>query len=240
MKTTDVGLCAACAQRAHATTVRAAPTDPDAVARALGLLAAGDDTYRCASCNLAHRTTHDGEGFIVTKATMQCPRCRSIDVDLDLDKSVFEQKHLQCRACRHSGYADNYDDEWDARGFGCPRCFGTDASAAWGAMRASREATVVQESHFSVHVTSCTCGQHYVEVFMERIDWRGGDDDQTWCMFPIRQDEYLRLAASAEPDVERVVAELAGERRFLVRARDEQDVMAAWWREGGFMIGPHD
>ncbi len=127
------------------------------------------------------------------------------------------------------------------KSFGCARCFGTDAGTAWTAMRATREATVVQESHFSVHVAKCDdCGQRFIEVFMERIDWRDGDDDQTWCLFPVQPDEVATLRASAEADIEPVVNTLARGRRFLVRARGSAGAMQSWWREDGFTVGPHD
>ena len=57
-----------------------------------------------------------------------------------------------------------------APAFGCARCSGEDAAAAWGATQSKRGPTLVQESHFSIRLTECSCGQAFVVVFTERID----------------------------------------------------------------------
>lgn len=124
--------------------------------------------------------------------------------------------------------------------FGCERCFGEDAARAWKASQATRTHTFVQESHFSVHVTACDCGQRFVTVFMERLDWNGGEDDQTWLVLPVREDEARQLDATAPDDVPRAVTAMGAGRRFLVRSFPTGGALSAWWRESGFGIGPHD
>jgi hypothetical protein len=174
--------------------------------------------------------------------TLVCPACRATDVDVDLARSVFEQKLLRCRACGLEEYADAYeiDDRWrGAAAFGCARCAGDDAAVAWQATRA-RERSLVQESHFGVHVARCACGQRFVEVFLERIDWVHGDDDQTWLLAPIGDDDVARLLAADEADVPRVATDAARDRRFVVRGWTKDGAVACWWRDGGFAIGPHD
>ncbi len=122
------------------------------------------------------------------------------------------------------------------RSFGCGRCGGDDAAIAWTASQAERIASYVQESHFGVHVSRCRCGQHFVTVFTERIDWQGGEDDQTWLVLPVSAEELPRI--EAEPH--RSLPVLGADRRFLVRSFPTGGSVSCWWRQGGFAIGPHD
>ena len=73
--------------------------------------------------------------------------------------------------------------------FGCSRCRGDDAAAAWTASRATRLRSLIEESHFSVQLTACRCGQRFATVFTERVDWSGGEDAQDWLMLPLTRDE---------------------------------------------------
>ncbi|MEW5737603.1 MAG: hypothetical protein AB1938_01690 [Myxococcota bacterium] len=123
---------------------------------------------------------------------------------------------------------------------GCEACTSADAMAAWEAMRARRGKSLVQESHFGVHLTQCACGQRFVVVFTERIDWQGGEDDQTWLSAPVTAEEASRLERALEADVPRAATEVATGRRFLVRSHPPGSPLSAWWCEDGFAIGPHD
>lgn len=124
--------------------------------------------------------------------------------------------------------------------FGCERCFGEDAALAWKASQATRLRTFDQESHFGLHLTACSCGQRFVTVFTERIDWVGGEDDQTWLVLPVRDEESDRLEASPSDAVPGLVTAMGQGRRFLVRSFPTGGALSAWWRESGFGIGPHD
>lgn len=123
---------------------------------------------------------------------------------------------------------------------GCPRCTDPDAPAAWTALTTTRVATLEQESHFSLQLTACTCGQPFAVVFTERIDWQGGEDDQTWLALPITTDERARLETCPDDARRRLLSQLGFARRFLVRAFPTHGDLTAWWRDGGWAIGPHD
>ncbi|MFZ5439051.1 MAG: hypothetical protein ACOZQL_03535 [Myxococcota bacterium] len=123
---------------------------------------------------------------------------------------------------------------------GCSRCFGDDAATAWTASRTARLRALVEESHFSLQLTACPCGQRFVSVFTERIDWQGGEDDQTWLVVPVTAEESARLETLAEGELARAVTECARGRRFLVRSFPTGGTLGVWWRDGGFLIGPHD
>ncbi len=84
--------------------------------------------------------------------------------------------------------------------FGCPRCSGPDAASVWEAHRADRRiADLVEESHFSLRLLACpACGQSFLKVFTELIDWQGGDDSQCWCLLPLTPEECDQLLAAGE------------------------------------------
>lgn len=123
---------------------------------------------------------------------------------------------------------------------GCTRCLGDDTAAAWDAMHTARGASLLQESHFGIRLTACACGGQFAIVFTERVDWKDGDDDQDWLAVPITEDEATRLAACDEPALPSTLTDIARGRRFLVRSHPSGASMKLWWRDGGFMIGPHD
>lgn len=120
---------------------------------------------------------------------------------------------------------------------GCARCAGPDATAAWAALHAVHEASPVREVHFGIDVKRCACGQPWVVVFAERVDYRDGDDDQTWLAVPVTNAEVAVLTTCEPSRLSRAVAELGRDRRFLLRSNASGP---ASWREGGFAIPPHD
>lgn len=246
--------CAACASRERVTSVRnnfIGPCDTT-----LGLVLVEGDVYACPACDVRYRREveeatmfHDYDMVTFTRLdppparVCRCPNCGSTSAHPDEARSRLEFTHMQCDACGHGGLVDSLrrDEEWyPEREAGCARCAGPDAAAAWTAMQARRLAARVEESHFSVRFTQCSCGQRFAVVFTERIDWKGGEDDQTWLSLPVGADEHARLMACAENDVPRLVTEIGRGRRFLVRSYPTGGALSAWWRDSGFAIGPHD
>jgi hypothetical protein len=150
---------------------------------------------------------------------------------------VLERGHRRARA--YDRVVETTDRK-PPQDYGCTRCFGDDAGAAFDAMIATRVRSLVQESHHGVQITACTCGQRFVMVFTERIDWEGGEDPQDWLMLPIDEAEASRLSACEEAELPGVLAELGRARRFLVRTFPSHESIRAWWSMGGFAIGPHD
>jgi hypothetical protein len=117
----------------------------------------------------------------------------------------------------------------------CARCSSDDAATAWDAMCTRHVQSLVEESHFGIQIVACRCTQHFVKVFTERIDWKEGNDDQDWLVFPVSPAEVARLQACAENHLVSLVGELGRGQRFLVHSNSN-----SWWRNEGFMIGPHD
>lgn len=170
---------------------------------------------------------------------------------------------MHCPTCGHGGLVDSWqrDDEWfvdvdlAAHGgrvpdrleplrrseiAGCGACRGADAELAWTASQRHRLARLVDESHFDVSLFRCDCGQRFAVVFTERIDWHGGEDDQTWLVVPINAGEQDELQRTGTDDVPAALLRIAVGRRFLVRSFPTAGPLAVWWRDDGFAIGPHD
>jgi hypothetical protein len=185
---------------------------------------------------------------------LRCPKCRSRDVAFE---PLYDVSKLECRACGNYAYVDWTDgDAWDSaeqqpkpappRGLagagqlmspGCTRCGSRDATTAWASLHALHVASPVREVHFGIDVKRCACGQPWVVVFTERVDHRGGEDDQTWLAVPVTSVEVSVLTTCAPSRVSQGVAELGRDRRFLLRSNT---LPAAEWRDSGFTILPHD
>ena len=76
--------------------------------------------------------------------------------------------------------------------FGCRRCYGEDPRAAWAyyeeGLAVERE--LVGDSHFLVQLRRCAdCGQQFVWIFGEAVDWQGGDDAQRREIVPVSATE---------------------------------------------------
>src|SRR5512143_3770111 len=82
-----------------------------------------------------------------------------------------------------------------AQEFGCDACWPADAGTA---DRVSadlpRHPPLIDESHYSVTIAACArCGQRFVLVFTESIDWAGGNDPQSWAVLPVTEAEAAEL-----------------------------------------------
>lgn len=126
---------------------------------------------------------------------------------------------------------------------GCPACFGQDAARVWEERaRLVAVSRLADESHFSVRRLRCgACGQEFVSVFCEQVDWADGNDPQEWLLIPVTEDEARLLAAAGEDGIERALGTLRSPRRQLARSypRDEARP-AVEWRYGPVRLPPHD
>jgi len=100
--------------------------------------------------------------------------------------------------------------------YGCALCFGEDAEAARAYLLASVQ-VLVDESHFGVSLRRCTaCGQRFVHIFTEFVDWVDGDDPQYTELVPVTGEEAAELAAQGENVDLRAIEALGAGRRRLV------------------------
>lgn len=117
---------------------------------------------------------------------------------------------------------------------GCSRCVGAAAAEAWDALGSATH-TFVNELHYTVHATSCSCGQAFIVVFTERVDYRDGSDTQVELAVAIWPDELEDLIDGFHP-FESALTSLARGRPFLAKSTGD----APRWVDRGFSIGPHD
>jgi hypothetical protein len=133
-------------------------------------------------------------------------------------------------------------DEDTARArFGCERCWPEDPEAAWAARRGlTCEAELVDESHFHVLILACgVCGQRFVSVFTETIDWTGGNDPQYSTVLPLTREEAGALAQGGESGIETRLNALGSGRRSLMHDFPRDGPARTEWG-AGMLVGPHD
>lgn len=117
--------------------------------------------------------------------------------------------------------------------FGCRRCYGDDPLTAWEyydeGLEVRRE--LVGEPHFIVQLRECAeCGQQFVWVFSEAVDWEGGEDAQHRSVVPISEDEARSLVKLADRVDAVSLADLGRGRRYLVTdwPTDARSPTIAW------------
>jgi hypothetical protein len=124
---------------------------------------------------------------------------------------------------------------------GCDACDGQSADRAWEAIRDTPIGVeLIDESHYGVQLRQHACGQRFVVIFTERIDWVNGDDPQELRAVPISEDEFRTLAAQGDQVSTAALEALGAERRYLINSWPADAGKASWWRTGGLWIGPHD
>ncbi len=98
---------------------------------------------------------------------------------------------------------------------------------------------IVSESHFSVRLRVCrNCGQQFLTVFTETIDWHGGEDPQFWTVMPVTIYEATMLSLATD-SIEGAVAKIPSDRRSLCHDFPRDGDPKSFWSKGIF-IGPHD
>jgi hypothetical protein len=123
---------------------------------------------------------------------------------------------------------------------GCATCMPDSATAAWQAKDALEHLQMpVDDSHFIVNLCRCTkCGQHFVTVFTEMIDWYEGDDAQHRVLLPIDPAEYRALASLGQAITSQVLEMLGPTRRSLHMDHPTGGSKKFYWSTG-LRVGPH-
>lgn len=124
---------------------------------------------------------------------------------------------------------------------GCERCWPADSEATWRARGALElVAELIDESHFHVRLLGCPgCGQRFVSVFTEEIDWADGEDPQAWSLLPLTPEEANGLAAAGRNLSEAGLDALGAGRRCLRRELAKGEAPRVYWSRG-LSVGPHD
>ena len=122
-------------------------------------------------------------------------------------------------------------------------CLGDDCLAAREAIRkAEHIVMLVDESHFGVPILRCVrCGQHFLSLFCERVDWADSDDPQTRVVVPVSEDEARRLQVANVAADENAIREIvANERRFLYHDMPKGAPETLAWKTRLLFIPGHD
>lgn len=120
--------------------------------------------------------------------------------------------------------------------FGCARCYAEDADAAHEDMLKKFEgvAELAFESHFSLHIIRCPdCGQQWVYVWTERINWSDGHDTISILVVPIREAEAKKLIALGDESVP-AIERFGRNRRVLNRYSAGGET--SWWTRGSCIV----
>lgn len=124
--------------------------------------------------------------------------------------------------------------------FGCEFCYGARAEVFWDRYRRFVTiADLVNEPHDIIRIVSCPdCGQRYVAVTTEFVDWQDGDDPIYRSIVPVSVDESERmLAQGANVDL-RLIESLGSSRRHLCTSWPKGEAQSVFWSEGIVRIVP--
>jgi hypothetical protein len=132
--------------------------------------------------------------------------------------------------------------EGTAAGFGCAACYGEDADAVAAAHEAGGlmwERSIVDDVHFLVSLRRCgVCGQTFVSIFTEFIDWSGGDDAQYRDVVPVTAAEAATIVGQGEGVDLAFLGALGTDRRRLSSDCLTDNPPHARWATGPFWVRP--
>jgi len=125
--------------------------------------------------------------------------------------------------------------------FGCERCWPDDADEAWEARsHLAQHEAIVDDSHFIVRLLACDkCGQKFLSIMTETIDWADGDDPQYRTLEPVTPDEASRLIAAGEDGFRQARGDIGRRRKRLHHDSPKGSAETSYW-SGGAADGPHD
>ncbi len=124
----------------------------------------------------------------------------------------------------------------------CP-CRSEDPAVARATLRRAHHTdTLVDESHFGVSISHCAaCGQQFLCLFCEQVDWVDSDDPQAWVLAPITDAEAAALRALPDPNNETQILNIvATPRRFLRDLAPKGAPRTLEWVTRIPYIPPHD
>jgi hypothetical protein len=101
--------------------------------------------------------------------------------------------------------------------------------------------TFVDESHFGVLLRQCSrCGQSFLGIFTETIDWVDGNDPQDYVLCPVDDTEAdLLISRAAEVDEDYIDA-LGWTRRLLFYYNPTSGRARTWWSTDRLQVLHHD
>lgn len=123
---------------------------------------------------------------------------------------------------------------------GCDACWPDDADAAWAARATLAHEVLIDESHYVVVRLQCrTCGQRFLSVMTEQIDWADGEDPVVRTLIPLTATEAAALVADGAPTEAAIDAIGPGRRSLRYDFPKGVASPIVYWSTG-IRVGPHD
>jgi hypothetical protein len=118
--------------------------------------------------------------------------------------------------------------------FGCEECWPDVAEQAWAARgRLKSLDFIVDDTHLLVRFLACEgCGQKFLSIMTETIDWADGDDPQHWVSMPVTLAETLTLGPTDEAGLRQALGDFGNERRSLHRDSPKGSAATSYWATG--------
>ncbi len=123
--------------------------------------------------------------------------------------------------------------------FGCASCYGEDPVAVLEYTRGGLTITqrLISDSHYGVSVRQCAnCGQRFIAIFTEFVDWSGGDDAQYFDIVPVTPEEADEAIAAGEDVSTGFLGGLGTGRRHLASDHPTGGPQRIHWRSGPFWV----
>lgn len=96
---------------------------------------------------------------------------------------------------------------------------------------------LIDDSHLGVRIRACeSCGQHFVAVFLEHVDWVDGEDSQYWTLMPITDGESVELLDMDETAALARLNALPSHRRCLQHDHPKGGPETVSWGSGMFIV----
>lgn len=127
--------------------------------------------------------------------------------------------------------------------FGCAACYGEDVETAMDhVLKHARESDrVVDHSHFGVSVRVCgECGQRFVMIFAEYVDWVRSEDPQYFDVVPVTENEAVQVVAAGAGISLDALGKLGHGRRRMSSEWPSGEPKTVSWRSGWFSVRPGD
>lgn len=127
------------------------------------------------------------------------------------------------------------------RTWGCAKCWEGEAESAVEKLNSlPGHALLLDESHLIIGTRRCAdCGQRFVTIFTETIDWADGEDPQHRSYVPVSESELAQVTQADESAKYNLLLEMGRGRGTLEWDNPKSGIKKMHWSAGLF-YRPHD